>query len=739
MKMTGKIESLNIPMVNDEKIDLRWHWGMINRHKWSLLSLVIIAGLLAALITFSMEPVYRASASLLIESNAAKFIQIKDVYGSSESSMGYGKYYQTQVQILKSRVLAEDVVSRLKLERHPEFDPVKSSERGRYFNWRKWIPWQKKENKVALSDDAIRLAVVNTFMGRTTIKPVRNSQIVEVSFDSYDSVLAARIVNTITEAYIENILQARLQMMEKASSWLMGRLEGLQKKVGDSEKILQEYRESEDLIEMAGNESIAESQLQDITNRLAAARAKSAELEHLYKEVKSSNKTMQELSSHPDVLSKPLVQQLKVSEVSAERKLSELSKRYGYKHPKMIAAKSDLRAVQDKLAREINNAISGIGKEYQISKANEKQLNHEFELMKKSLQQVNRKGFALKSLEREAIANQQLYELFLNRFKETSVAGNMDAGNARVVDPAIVPTTPVRPDKRKIIMLTMMLALFMGIVVIYLLELLDNTIKTAEEAEEKLGLPVLGMVPLLSKKAIGKNNNIVLLTEDNTGTAFAEAIRTIRTGVVLSNLDTSHKIILVTSSLPQEGKTTVASNLAVSLGKMERVLLIDADMRRPSIGAEYGFPYNTPGLSELVAGTAEASTCIQRGLHKHDLLLAGIMPPNPLELLSSKRFDALLKKLSEHYDRIVIDSAPVQAVSDSLVLSQKASAVVYVVHTDETPLPHVRTGVKRLREVNAPLVGIVLNKMDMSKDGYYGEYYYSSSDDLPPIKYEKAS
>jgi len=738
MKANRKIESLNIPMINNEKIDLRWHWSMINRYKWRLLSLVIIVGLFAALITFSMEPVYRASSSLLIESSAAKFIQIKDVYGSSESSMGYGQYYQTQVQILKSRVLAEDVVSRLKLVTHPEFDPMKTSERTRYFNWKKWLPWQKKEKKTELSDDAKRRSVINNFMGSTSIKPVRNSQIIEVSFDSRDPALAALIVNTITEAYMESILQARLEMMKKASSWLMGRLEGLQKKVGDSERLLQEYRDNEGIVEMTGTGSIAESQLQDITNRLAAARAKSAELEHLYNEIKNSNKTIKELSLHPDVLSKPLVQQLKVSEVSAERKLSELSKRYGYKHPKMIAAKSDLKAVQEKLSKEINNAINGIGKEYQISKANEQQLNNEFEILKKSLQQANRKGFTLKSLEREAQANQQLYELFLTRFKETSVAGNMDAGNARVVDPAIVPTSPVKPEKNKIIMLAMLLALFAGIVVIYLLEILDNTIKTSEEAEEKLGLPVLGMVPLLNKKLSGKNNNVALFTEDNIGTAFAESIRTIRTGVVLSDIDTCHKIILVTSSLPQEGKTTIASNLAVSLGKMERVLLIDADMRSPSIGAEYGFPYNTPGLSELIAGTVEANLCIQRGLHKHDLLLAGIMPPNPLELLSSKRFDTLLKKLSENYDRIIIDSAPIQAVSDSLVLSQKVSAVVYVVHTDETPLPQITTGIKRFREVNAPLAGIVLNKMVMSKDMYYGGYYYSENK-IPPIKYEKAS
>jgi capsular exopolysaccharide synthesis family protein len=266
--------------------------------------------------------------------------------------------------------------------------------------------------------------------------------------------------------------------------------------------------------------------------------------------------------------------------------------------------------------------------------------------------------------------------------------------------------------------------MMVGVGLALLIEYLDNTLKSAQDVEESLQLPTLGTIPRLSRR---RRKRMVpeRMFVDQPKSEFAEAIRTVRTGVVLSNVDDPHRVVLVTSSIPGEGKTTVAINLAMALGHLDRVLLIDADMRRASVGNKFGLSNDTPGLSNLVAGTADEDACIHRidGV-SIDILPAGLIPPNPLELLSSRRFAQTLERLRERYDRIVIDSAPAQAVSDALILSKVCGAVVFVIRCDETPLPLINMAVKRLRQVGAPLIGAVLNQYDANRGARYGHYHY---------------
>ncbi len=703
----------------EDTIDLLAYWRTIYAHKWGILGLAFVVGLVTALVAFSLEPVYQAKTSLLIEPKAAKFLSIEDLYGP-EGVGRAGEYYQTQKEIIQSRTLAEDVVNRLQLWTHPEFDPTREAPSRARLNLKlaDWLPWLAKDEKPP-TEEAVRKATVDAFMGRLGVEPVRNSQIIDVTFEANDPKLSAEVANTVANAYIEAGLEARLSMVQKATSWLTDRLDGLRTKVEESEKALQAYREQQGLVDMAGDSDLASAQLQSISERLVSARAKVGELESMYAQARNlQSQGATSLSS----LQSPLVVQMKTAEAEAERKIAELSQRYGPKHPKMIAAQSDLQAARQKLRGELGNVVAGVNKELAAARATAAQLQREYDQLKGQVQDVNRKGFRLQALEREVAANRQLYDTFLTRFKETNVAGDMDSTNARVVDPAVVPTVPVKPRKALMVSIAIVLALFAGIGLAFLLEHLDNTLKSGEELEDRLGLPMLGSLPLLRLKK-GEQLKPERVFADDSKSTFAEAIRTIRTGVVLSGLDNPHKIVVVTSTIPGEGKTTVSMNLALALGQLEKVLLIDADMRRASIAQQLGFAKDTPGLSNLVAGTAKASECIHpvEGTSVH-VLPAGIIPPNPLELLSSHRFSELLDKLSEAYDRIVIDTAPTQAVSDALVLSTQASAVVYVVKADSTPYPLAQTGVKRLRHVNAPLVGAVLNQVDIKKAGRYGKY-----------------
>jgi capsular exopolysaccharide synthesis family protein len=425
--------------------------------------------------------------------------------------------------------------------------------------------------------------------------------------------------------------------------------------------------------------------------------------------------------SIPSVLRHSLVQTLKESQVDTDRKVLELAKRYGPKHPKMVAANSDSDAAMNELRRQVVRVGLGIETDYRMAQQNERSLKVQLDETKKRLQGVNRKEFKLRELEREVQTNHHMYDMFFQRSKETDEAGGLQAAHARVIDPAVAPRVPIKPNKKLIVLLAMVVSGMLGVMLAFLQDALNNTVRTPDDVEEKLHAPMLGFLPLV--KSNKSEHAFEAFLSDSKGN-FAEAIRTIRTGLILSNLDEPHKITVITSSVPNEGKSTVSLNLAEAIGQMEKVLLIDADMRRPTLAKTIGLARTAPGLSNLVAGTAEFKECVHKLDNSTvDVLTAGVVPGNPLELLSSKRFGAVLQKLSEHYDRIIIDSAPTHAVSDALVLSSYADALVYVVKADDTAAPLAAKGIKRLKEVGAPVTGVVLNKVDVEKSSRYDSYY----------------
>lgn len=705
------------------------YWRVIQQHKWGILGLILAFGLLSALLAFSLEPVYEAEATLLMDTQRKGFSPVNDDPSSSWMSWYDSQtYLQTQITLFQSRALAEDVAQRLDLWAHPELDPRQEPPRraSLQFDWRSWVAsifGDDAEKKDRISEQRARQIVAEALQGRIIVASVPDTEMIEVRFRSRDPELAARIANQYADAYIEFGLETRLQTVEKAASWLTGRMEGLREKVEESELTLQQYRETHGLVDTEGALDFTDKALVGLSDRLVEARANRTETENLYDQVRQlKNVSTSDLAAHPIILSNATIQALKAAEVDAERKVSELAKRYGSKHPKMVAARSDLSTVRAKLRLEINNAVAAVKKERDIARSRAGQFEKEFEVLKRNAQDVNRKEFALRSLVRDVETNQQLYDMFLTRFKETNLGTDLESANARVIDLALVPDSPVKPRIARIIAAGIFLALLIGVGLAFLVEHLDNTFKRGEDLEEKLRLPLLGSLPLLKARMRKKALPERVFTE-HPKSDFAEAIRTVRTGVVLSGLDDPHRVVLVTSTVPGEGKTTVATNLAVALGHLDSVLLIDADLRRASVGAKFGLADGAPGLSNLVAGTAQSEECIHKieeaGI---DVMPSGTIPPNPLELLSSHRFEEMIVRLSESYARIVVDSAPAQAVSDALVLSKICSAVVFVVKSDDTPIPLALLAIKRLRQVDAPLVGAVLNQFDSDKAAKYGYY-----------------
>lgn len=691
-----------------EALDLKGYWRIIQRRKWGVLGLAVFVSLLVTVIVFMMTPIYSSTVTVLVEQNKSKLASMDAVYGGSGSDQ---VYYQTQIEMLKSRALMEAVVDRLKLTSHPLFNaPAKSS-----FLTSIGVgtsqPLVRDEQKA-------RKAIAGALAGMVTVEPSRTSQLIKIIVTSSDKEMAATIANAVADSYIELDLDARYKMTQKATSWMNVRLVALKDNLDKSERALQQYREQHNIIDTKGLEmGGATSQLGSSLGSLTEARLVRAQAQTNLEQVKRAKGTE---VLHPIIQRNPQVAGMMTALAEHERKVSELSNRYGSQHPKLLEAQAELKQTKENLRVKVAEAVAGLEREFEVARANEAVLAGAVAQAKQTIQGSNRKEFELTSLEREVKTNRELYDMFMGQLKGTSAVSDMQTVVARVVDPAMVSDVPIKPNKKMIIISAFVLSLLLGVAIAFMLEHLDTSVRSAEDAERKLGLPMLAAVPLVELIA---GQSAGLHYRDAPKSLFAEAIKTIRTGILLSGIDHPKKTLVVTSSVPGEGKSTVAINLALAHAQTKRVLLIDADMRRPSIAKVLGLDNTHPGLSMLVLGMQTIDKCVYKIEGSTlEVLTAGSIPPNPLELLLSEKFKELLAKLGETYDTIVIDSPPVQLVSDAVILSSMATGVVFVLRADATPFQLARRGIRTLQRGGASMFGIVLNQANFKNEEYYGGY-----------------
>ena len=712
-----------------EVIDLSHYWQVIRRQlkKIILFSAVITA--IAVLVALAMTPVYRATATILIEAQEAKVLSIEEVYGLGSAS---DEYYQTQFEILKSRELAKRTVLELGLVENPEFNPAHPANK-KSFSIKEMILGEAEP----LTEEEILAKTVDTFWEAVSISPVRKTQLVKVSVESESAEMARVAANAMAQQFIESQLDAKIEVTQQAAGWLSDRLGGLKAKLEASERKLQQYREDNDLVDVEGVDTLVAKEIDQITEALVEARARRLELQGTYEQLQSLGELNYEnLSSLPSIISNPVVVNLRDAETQAELKVSELKKRYGPLHPKMIAAESDLEAVRESVLTQMKRIATSIESNYLVAKSKESSLEKALTNSKSDVRNLNRTEFTLGEYQREVRTNRQLYEAFFNRVSETSATGDLQTANARVVDPAIKPIEPVKPNKKLIVLLALVVSGMFGVALAFLLDILDATIKNLDDVERKLDVPMLGLLPLVGKKQdAGDAEQMVRAFVGEGMDGFRESVRTLRTGLTLASMEQPASVILVTSSVPSEGKTTSSTNIAEAFGQMEKTLLIDCDMRRPSVAKKLGLAPNVPGLSNAVAYPDMLDECIQsRPELGIDVISAGPIPPNPLELLGSKNFREILETLRGRYQRIIIDSAPMQAVSDALYLSTLVDGVVYIVKADATKDKLVQDGLAKLDNNNARVLGVVLNQVNVEREakytdsysGYYDVYGYSS-------------
>lgn len=704
-------------------IDLKKIWHAVWSRKWGIVLLVAVVAVLTAVLLSRMTPIYKAVASVIIEVKGTPVVSFQPANAPTEVS----EYLQTQLSLIQSRGVAEKVVRDLELTEHPEFDLRQQP--GPLINIGGMLDAIMGEEPEPLTEAQIMDHATQVFMDRTTVWVEGKSQLVYLSVAMADKLMAAQAANHLATSYIEAQLEAKVEMSMTAASWMNTRLVDLRQNLKDSEDRLQAYLDAEGLVDMDGVGTISANELSLTGDRMIDARRQRAEAESQFRQVESMrDQGWERLASVPAVLGHPLIQQFKADRAHARSRVEDLSRRYGDRHPAMQSARSDLNAATASLRQQVEQVVASIERSYQLAVANENSLRASFNDNKEQIQDISRKEFKVRDLQREVEANRALYDTFMTRLQETTATSDLSSTNARIVDEAIPPAQASEPNTRLFMVVALFLALVAGIAQAIIREILDNTFKSSDEVETKLNLPVMGIVPQVPRNL---RKQVSHLFQRNEEKRFCEAIRTIRTNITLTEGNQLRQVLVVTSTAPGEGKSSVSANLAFAMGQLNRVLLIDADLRRATLDQTFEFAPGTPGLANLIGGNAKLDDCI-RSVGNVDMISAGTVPSNPLELLSSPRFAKLLEAVKGRYDRIIIDSPPSQAVSDAAVLSILADAVIYVIKSESTLIPHAQKGVAQLLQSNAPVAGVVLNHVDVEKAkrngqfrGYYDHYGYS--------------
>jgi|LQYC01.1.fsa_nt_gi capsular exopolysaccharide family len=713
----------------EEEIHLRDYLRVIIKRRWLIATVLIIVVVSVTIESFRMTPIFRATAQVMIESDNPKVVDIEEVLRVNKTDEDY---YQTQYGILKSKALALKVIKFLNLKENAEIGGSKKGfSLGAVFH--AMVGWLKNLFSSAeakpdpqMKEDKENNSLIEAYLGRLKVEPIRQSRLVDVSFEGKDPRMTAKIANAHAQLYIESNIERKFSASQQAVGWLNQRIKEEEKKLQTSEESLQVYREKQGLIDIDFGErqGIILQSLNDLNAALTKAQTEKIEKMQLYSELQKFSGRPELVESLPAVVQNSLIQGLKANYIALSGEYSKLSQKYGSEHPNMVRLSSEMHGTREKIAQEVRKIAQSIETEARLASDKEKAILAAMETKKKEALDLNQKQIKYDALKREVDTTRSLFESLLKRTKEATLTEGLNVTNIVVVDPARVPEAPVKPKKAQNILLALITGLTLGIGLAFFLEYLDNTIKTPDEVERYLKIPLLGVVGSLPTNSPDpKKKEMISLIEPKS--TIAEAFRTIRTNLLFSSPDVEKKVLLITSVLPLEGKTVLASNLAITFATMgKNVLLIDADMRRPRIHTVFALERGK-GLSALLTGGE--STIRNTDIPSLKVITSGALPPNPAELLNSKKMKELIERTRAQYDLIIIDSPPILSVTDPAILATFSDGTVVTIRASSTPRPAIKKGIQQLSEVGGKVLGCVLNDVNFEKESYYYSnyrYYY---------------
>jgi len=708
----------------EEEADLRKYLDVIRRRKGIILAFFVVVVVTTLIGSFLARPIYKATATVEISLENPRIVKFDEVV---EVETRPAEFYETQYKLLKSKSLAKQVIDKLDLAEHPEFAPREEGEPGIASALTGLITGIKDvirtfrrnpvndEVPVEISKET---GLVNEFLGRVEISPVRDSRLVDISFEAYERGLSAKTINTLADTFIEWNLNRRLEATKEGRDFLKKQLQQTQANLERSEEELNAFAKRNDIISLDEKMNLTYHQFSELNDVLAKAENERLAKESLHKHVLNGN-----VEVIPVVVNDPYLQELKTEYAKLKAEYGQLSAIFKPEYPKVKQQGAKVAEIRGKIDEGISSIVSSIKSDYEAALKREEILRERYEKQKGLASALNEKAVQYNILDREVQTNKSIYESLLQRLKETEVSAGIKASSTQVVDYASVPLFPYKPKITLNVLLAAVVGLFAGVFIAFFMEYFDNTLKSTEEIRDRLRFPVLGGIFKVNQgKELGFPIEKAFLSAPRSH--FAEAFRTIRASLLLSTPGAHPRSILITSPHPGEGKTTVSVNLAISFAQAgSRVLLLEADFRRPRI--EQILNTNGVGLTDFLTGNARLEEAIKEGeVPKLFVLNVGSLPVNPAELIGSDEMRKLLEKLREEYDYIIVDGPPALGFADALIISSILDGTVVVASANETPRGSLTEVMEKLWGFNARVLGVVLNRVEYGRENYYYKKYY---------------
>jgi succinoglycan biosynthesis transport protein ExoP len=716
-------------LLPEEPIHLRDYLHILVKRKRLIIGVFLGAILLTAAAVLLVTPIYRATALLQItQDNAIAQFGEHDPLAALKGGQDLTRFQETQVKILSSRSLAWRLIQTLNLRDHPEFKVQGDAD-------------------LPLSAQKLKNDLLDIFQRKLDIRPVKDSYLVEASFESADQSLAQRVTNALAREYVQLAIDKRTESFSLVKDWLQKQLHCLADRVQDSQQKLYEFGQKSDFFALEDKDNVIIQKYIELNGLLTKAQSERMAKEAQYRQIEEKG------PEAPPVTNNPLILALRQELVSQTAKTASLKRIYLPGHPEMQAETAKLQELQGRLNNEVKRIQEAVKADYEAAKRTEVLLSEAFKEQKDRMANLQKDLVEFQILKRDAQTTEQLYQALLARMKETTVASTMVASNVAVIDPADLPAEPYFPQKGLFLGLSGIIGLCLGLGAAFLAEYLDDSLKTTEEVERVCRLPSLGPVPLLSEETGAKNGrshlhahrlltclpfgrnqsqaaalngdwvDLAVLNEPKS--IISEAIRQVRTSIMLSAANGPPKGIIVTSPNTQEGKSTIASNLAVSLALDGRkVVLLECDLRKPRLHRVFETPPQ-PGLSTFLTGSSEWEEIIRPTKAPNLWFIpAGPVPPNPFELLNSEAFKALLDELRREFQHVIVDTPPALGFADARVISKLMDGVLLVMKQNSTPREAGRLTCQLFSQIQAPLLGIILNQVNGHLSGKYELYYH---------------
>jgi polysaccharide biosynthesis transport protein len=712
------------PYLVEQENPILHYWRVLKKRRWLMLATLAIVFALSVIKTLNTAKLYQASSQIAIFQENPNILGFKDIGNGSSADSDYDVALETQVAILRSDSLAIKVIEVMHLDQDPRFTDVRQVS-------------QSGEASLQVSsvqpDPAKAAGLLGAFQGGLSVQLVESSRLIQISYTHPDPRLATEIVNTLVKTFIEENFRTKYESVTQTSEWLSKELADLQLKVQTSEEKLVRYQKDHSILGVDEKQNIVTAKLDELNKELTAAQTDRFQKESNYRLVVADAPSVFPRVSPEGTSS--LLDKLREKEADLNTQYAQATTQFGSGYPKVTELSNQLKQVREEIATEETRMQHRVRDQYLAAVQRENLLTTAFDQQKQEANRLNESAIEYSVLKRDAESNRQLYQDLLQRLKEAGVSAGLRSSNIRVVDIARTPTYPIAPDVHRNLALGFLLGLGLGVGLAFVLESLDTTVKNMEEVIAISSLPALGIIPLqLSSNGHSRKLLKTTVTEESESPSVitysrpkseaAEAYRALRTSILLSSFGAPPRVVLVTSALPQEGKTTISANSALVLAQRgSRVLLLDADLRRPGLEKLFGIKARG-GLSTLISGVDKPEDVLVPSTEVPNLwiLPAGPIPPQPAELLSSTVMKDYIARWRNEFDHIIIDTPPCLSVTDAVVLSPEADQVILVARSGQTTKQALRRATELLLQVNARVMGVVLNALNVhSADGYY--YY----------------